>query len=445
MTVPPLADEQTDANNQQTLPVKILKSRAKVLVVSESADYELGFLTRFLRQSDKYDVTLILTGDKVGNLSGRFPSGQTELNRYDLVVLYDPVPGKIKNHANELRSYLNDRNGAIWMLMGSHYAAQAPVPWLDSLLPFAPSQRVTVKYTDVRAEPVEGQLFHPALRLADDRAAIRSAWHALPPFRVWVPCDSIHPRAVILARASTVVRGGKRAPIMGYRRLGGGKVFATAAGPFWTWGFVGLGVNESIENYGRFLNGVLSWLTTPEDYTPLAIQPERQVYNRGEAIKFRGHAFDQGYRPLPDVTGVIALTDEKSGERYEADLIDKGNGAFEAEFTGIPPGTYKYAGRFEKGGTLLKESKGRLRVEQHSLEEANPGGMPANLQAIARLSGGKYVDWTDFDRAVNDMSPHPIVQNTRAEFTLWGRSWLLFLIVGALSLEWLVRKMNQLL
>ena len=39
----------------------------------------------------------------------------------------------------------------------------------------------------------------------------------------------------------------------------------------------------------------------------------------------------------------------------------------------------------------------------------------------------------------------PVEVREQREFVLWGRFWLLLVFIAALSLEWLVRKMNQLI
>ncbi|MEA3296859.1 MAG: hypothetical protein U9R56_03245, partial [candidate division Zixibacteria bacterium] len=94
--VVPIEGEESVDNNQRSFSVKVLKSRLLILIVSEHPDYEAGFLKRYLEQSDKFDVEFIAVGPHAGNLSGRFPNRQTELNRYDLVILHDPDPRRLE-------------------------------------------------------------------------------------------------------------------------------------------------------------------------------------------------------------------------------------------------------------------------------------------------------------------------------------------------------------
>jgi hypothetical protein len=445
VNIVPLPEEETADNNQRSFACKVLKSRMLVAIVTNQPDYEVGFLKRFLDKSDKYEVELIVMGSKSGNISQRLPTTSAGLNRYDLIVLHDPDPQLLQSRKEILHSYLADKGGAVWVMMGRRYAARGPTEWFDNLLPFAPSRRGRLVRQEFRAEPAEGNLFHPTLRLGDDRSAIRAAWADLPPFQSLVPCDQIAPDAVVLARVAGSGDSPVRLPVLGYRRVGPGKVLASAGLPFWPWGFVSLGLGEDDANYGRFLEGTSSWLTVADDFDPVRILPEKKVFTRGESVRFDGFAYDQGFRPIPNATGYVRLESEATEDPIEADLIAVREGAYAAEFSGLAPGAYKYQGRFDKDGRLLREVSGEILVESFSLEEYDRRGNPALLTALAQESGGKYYRAEDFDRAVEDLDLAPAEIKTTSELPLWGAPWLLLTMILALATEWILRKVNQLI
>jgi hypothetical protein len=421
VSIPALEGELNTANNARTIAVKVMKSRLAVLLVAERPDYEVGFLNRFLQQSERYDVDLIVTGADAGNLKGRFPDRQTELNRYDLIVFYDPDPGKLTPYESLLKSYLSERGGGVWVLMGPQFAARGSVEWFNQLLPFYSTGRARPLYAQVRGVPDEGQLFHPAVRLADDRAAIRDRWASLPPFDFLVPCERLNPDGVVLVWAGGPFAEDGKWPALGTRRLGPGKLMASAVLPFWSWGFETLSYEGSNEPYRRFVDGSIAWLTTQDDFDPIRIAPEKSVFTRGETVRFEGFAFDQGFRPIPEVTGTVSLTETGSGEKYDADLIDRGEGKHVAEFAQLPPGTYSYRAGFEKGGQTLKWNEGRILVESFSLEEYDQRGNDLALRAVSRATGGQYFSYRDFNDAVAAIQTEPVVESVKGEFSLWGR------------------------
>jgi len=440
--IPPIEGEETADNNRRSFAVKVLKSKLSVLLLTDHPDYEVGFLKRFLLQSGKYEVDLRVTGAKTGNLSGRFPARQSELNRYDLVILYDPNLPQLEARQDLIRSYLNDRGGAIWVLMGRQFAQCGPVEWFDQLLPFYQSSSSRLEYVQFHSQPAEGKLFHPAVRLAENQSAIRETWSHLPPFQSLVRCDVVHNDAAVLAFAS--LPGTGKLPVLGYRRFGPGKLLASAALPFWTWGFANLGFGEDDSHYGTFIEGVASWLTVKDDFDPVRIAPEKKVFARGETVVFDGFAFDLGFRPIPGVTGTVQLEKAGGSDTVETDLVGLGEGKYRARFFNLPPGNYHYKGSFEKEGRLLKQNDGDLLVEAFSLEEFDQSGDPTVLNALARLSGGDYFTYDQFDKAVGLIDLSPVEVKQKGELVLWNKLWLLVIIVGALSVEWLMRKAFQL-
>ena len=443
--IPRDSTEENQGNNQRSFSVKVLKSRLLILLVTEAPDYEVGFLKRILEQSDKYEVTLLVTGSKAGNLARQFPSRQTELNRYDLVILHDPDPTRLEARGNVLGSYLSEKGGAVWVLMGQRFADRGPVNWLSDLLPFSQTRRRPIEYISFHGEPSEGNLFHPAVRLADNPSAIRKVWSELPPFKALVRCDSTHPQASVLAYATLSSGEASKYPILGYRRFGPGKLMASAALPFWTWGFVNLGFGEDPGHYGKFLEGAISWLTVSDDLEPVRVKPEKNVFHRGETIRFEGFAFDLGFRPIPSATGTVVLRSATGDAVYETDLLDQGEGAFKAQLNNVTPGEYDYLAVIEKDGRILKEETGKIIVEPFSLEELDRSGDPATLMALSEVTGGSYFRYEQFDAAVNALDLSTVAVQQKGEITLLNELWLLIIFIVAICLEWLIRKINQLL
>jgi hypothetical protein len=439
----PTEDEVSEANNRRSIAIKVLKSRLTVLLVTEHPDLEVGFLRRYLEQADRYDVELVVTGRKSGNLQGQLPANQAAMNRYDLIILHDPDPQRIETRKELFKSYLEDKGGSLWVILGQTYARRGPTEWFDNLLPFTRSSRGSAQFIDFNADPVEGNLFHPSVRLADDRASIRRRWNELPPFDELVFCDLEKSEAVILATTTVTEIVGHRSPILGYLRHGPGKVLEQAALPFWPWGFVATGFGDDGSAYADFVEGTVSWLTVQDDFDPVRIVPEKKVFSRGEDVQFDGFAYDLGYRPLPNAAGYVKLHNTETGTELEADLLDRQPGQYRATFSQLPPGKYDYSGAFEKDGRTLKEVDGQILVESFSLEEYDQEGDTETLKTIARLSGGEYFSYLDFDKAAEAIKTEPAVVVQRGEIIVWNKVWLLLLIIAALSIEWLLRKVWQ--
>ncbi len=400
-------EEENRSNNSRSFYVKILKSKLSVLILSENPDYELSFLKKYLQKADKFYIELRLLGKKSGNFVSTIPSRQTELNKYDMIIIHDVSPALLESRQELFNSYLADKGGSLWILLGENYASAPISPWFNSILPFSKSKRSKVLYNSFHAEPSEGNLYHPSLRVADNNSAIRQTWAELPPFEMLVASDSISPNATILAIASGLKnRDGSQIPILGFSRKGPGKILAVAAQPFWNFGFINIGFGDSDNAYTQFIEGTANWLTIDEDLDPVRIIPEKNIFSRGEPVRFDGFAFDLGYRPIPEVTGTVELIGDDN--KYQADLLLLENGTYRAVFQNVKPGRYSYQASFTKDGQILKDVSGQIEVSSFSLEEYNTDGDPVALQLIASMSGGSYYKFSEFDKLTEAINLQPM-------------------------------------
>ena len=117
-----------------------------VLLVSSRPDYEVGFFKRLFEKSDRYEIKLLQTGTKAPGRKVNFPAKQTEINRYDLIILHDPDPRSLQQSQQVIVSYLSDRGGSLWLLLGEQFAARGPVGWFNELMPFYQSAKSNLQY-----------------------------------------------------------------------------------------------------------------------------------------------------------------------------------------------------------------------------------------------------------------------------------------------------------
>lgn len=437
--------DSDEANNSRAIAVKVLKSKLSILMVSQKPDYELSFLKRFLQRSSKYDIDLRVLNPSAGNLAGQFPTRQAELNRFDLLILHDVDPRLIGGTSELIQSYLRDKGGAIWVQIGQSMAEAGTPAWLGELMPFYQSRSQGAQFREFHGEPSEDQLFHPVVRLADSRSGIRQAWSEVPPFQMMVPSDRVDPEATILVSAPGSGRGVERVPVIGFKRTGPGKLVASSASPFWKWEFYSDRFGGDDRKYALFVEGMISWLTIPEDYDPVRVTPAKEIFTRGEEVSFEGIAYDQGYRAINGVNILVKIINDSTGEAFETDLLEIKEGAYEGSLSSVPSGTYRFSGRVEKEGRLLKESKGLIRVEKFSVEEYDQDGKPELLKQLARKTGGKYIRVDQFDELISEIDLTLIEESQTGEASLWNNFWLLVIFVSSLALEWIVRKINHLL
>lgn len=438
-------DELSPENNSRSFSMTVLKSKMNVLLVSDHLDWEYAFLSRFLSSSESIDLTEVVYKKGNGYLTGSFPGNQADLNRNDLVILYDVNIHALESKKGLLESFIKDKGGSILVFLGENYLSASFPRWLDDILPFTNNRKSSrLVYFSFNGQPVENYLFHPAVRIADSRQSIREAWQTLPHFEALVPTDSVTPNSEILVTAG-IGRGGSDTPIIGVRNFGAGRVLAIAASPFWQWAFFKYGFGGDDREYKLLMDGLVNWLSVKEESDPVRIVPDKTVYTRGEKVGFSAFVYDLGFRPINGATGYVTLISEDHIDSTVAQLVEKEDGQYRAEFDILSPGRYKYFGLINKDGRKLKESSGQIALESFSVEEYRKHPDFATLASVSMTTGGKYCELNEVDSLYPAIDTAKVAVSIQKEIILWNKFWLLAVFILSLALEWLMRKRYQLI
>jgi hypothetical protein len=444
LNVSALPDEINRENNHRSFSMTVLKGKNNILLVSGQIDWEYSFLKRFLEQSESVALTEAIYDKQGGFITGRFPTRQEELNQYDLVILYDVSNDAFDARKDIIDSYLKDKGGSLLIILGRNYSGTRSGS-VNEFLPFVSTRSNSgLRYFKFSGRPAENYLFHPAVRIAENRRSIREKWRELPPFEALVPTDSTAPNSKILVTSD--IAGGKISqPLIGYRIFIRGKVLATAALPFWHWAFYGYGFGKDDAEYREFFDGIINWLVIREDSDPITVTPDKNIFTRGEKIGFSAAVFDLGFRPIDDAFGQVLLIDENGIDTVIVQLISSGEGSYRAEFDFIAPGRYTFIGTIEKDDMLLKESSGQIAVESFTIEEIQTRPDFSLLNTISAQSGGSFVVYSDIDILYDEIDKSKIRVNSESEIAIWNKFWLLTLFILSLGLEWFIRKRYQLI
>ncbi len=443
--IPEIRGEVQTDNNSRSFSMTVLKSKLKVLIVTDRLDWEFAFMNRFISNLANIELTPVISKKDGGYLGEVFPARQEELNQYDMIILYDIDLARLKSKSGLFKSFLIDKGGGIFAILGENYLKGVFPRWIDDYLPFASTdRRARLNYSKFTGKPVENYLFHPAVRLSDNRQSILEGWNNMPPFETIISVDSIAPGSEILV-SSGISAAGRDLPVLGFRSFGPGKVLATTAAPFWRWLFYDYGFGGEGKEYRTLFDGIVNWLALREDSDPVKMNPDKTVYTRGEKVGFSASVYDLSFRPIGGAVGNVSLVNQASGDTTAAPFVEKSEGQYRAEFEVISPGKYKYIGTIEKDGKKLRESSGEIVVESFSVEEYRRQPDFGALASISQLTGGAFYPLSEVDSLYSRMRSDAIRVSVQKEFVLWDKLWLLIIFIFALATEWFLRKRYQLL
>jgi hypothetical protein len=427
-------------NNLKSFTQKVLDRKFRLLLVSQSLNWEYTFLRRLLA-SDK-DITF---ESLVLSKPNQPPSGQVippeRLREYDLLVLLDS-PQFLEQNQKAIRELLYGKGISILLIVGEEFYKRGGLLSSMDFLPFEiiKGER-PLSQTFNLALTQEGKV-HPITRLSDDPEENLSLWTNLPPFEQMIPLKE-KTGAKILA----LFNGNQEVlPGIIVKEQEKGKIEVLSFSPLWKWDFLLWGIGQDNSAYKRLWENSFRWLLSKEDLERFKIFTDKNVYKRGEEIKFTSRLFDESYQKIKGAEIKIKLyPKEKEADSSLFSLTPDENGDYSYTVSFLPPGRYLFKGEARQNGIILGTSSGSFEIEQTSLEDEDLKPDKELLQQIALISGGEYSEPENFSSLLNGLNLEKRVRLKTREIPLWTQPFLLLLFILFLSTEWFFRKRFQLL
>jgi hypothetical protein len=177
---------------------------------------------------------------------------------------------------------------------------------------------------------------------------------------------------------------------------------------------------------------------------------------RGDAISVRASVTDQQFQPLrdPTIKLTMVLPDKSQQELEISRAAAEREGMYTGRFIASREGDYRLQLTLEgEGEPVVLEREVRVRLP--NLEIERPQRNDNLLQQLADQTGGQYfVGMPAAIGANGESALAGIVPSMRRETFLPGTpdrdfqrrlmAWLIALICGVLSLEWLIRRLSKL-
>lgn len=467
--VEPVEDELTETDNQMTSAVvKVLsRERVRVLLVAGAPSWEYRLVQKLLARDKTMVVSCWLqTLDEERAQEGtrqitRLPVTREELFYYDVVLLFDPNPQEFDQAWIELlKQFVGEHSGGLLFMAGPKHSGRlltnARTAELGKLLPISfgdvgALEVAALLSTNQRAWPmkvVPANIDHPVMRFYPEREETLRRWETLPGIFWSFPSSDAKPTAQVLVEHSDPtlrsVEGSR--PLMVAGRYGSGHTLYLGFNGTWRWRKAG----RQAEFFDKFWIQAIRYLVegrSLEGRRRGYVQTDRDRYEIGEKVTITARLQDATYNPLvlpkvdaglqaagdsPETVPLLPIPNQPGS--YEATLLAKRTGVHTVRIN--LPASEADSGVVETPFT----------VELPSIETNQVWLNKPLLIDLANLSGGKYFEVSQLDQlaaAVPDKTE--IVVSRSKPDPLWDVRGVLVMLVGLLSVEWLVRKRFKLL
>jgi len=455
-------------DNSQTFAVTVFDRPTRVLLVAGGPMRDYQFVRNMLFRHKSFDVDVLLqtgapgTSQESNNLLLAFPATREQLYEYDAIIAFDPDWKSIPKDALPLiYDWVADESGGLILIAGDVNTPQVATgsdgadEATDELSPLRKLYPVFLSsyFTAARFDQDSSQpwpiAFTPEgqgagfLQLTDDPTTSAARWKEFAGFYRAYPTGGHKAAARVFARFSDPRAAAEPPVLMAAQNVGRGQSFYLGSPEMWRLRAV------SDEDYDRFWTKLIREVAqgrTKKGVKRGSLRPEAEKATLGQTVRVFARLLDSQFAPL-DLESVPLEVFDPTGKpltptrqlRKEASQP----GEYVGDFRASQPGTYKLE-------LQLPESRERMNAEVAvaipKLEDENIRQNVRLLTELVRDTGGQYLA---IDKAAEELPA--LLPNRGEQFfiperlrTLWDRDWVMYLLVGLLSLEWLTRKLLKL-
>ena len=488
VTLPTLDGELTEANNQKTFSMKVVKARLNVFYLEGRPRWDYTFLKRTLERDPDIEATCaILSSNRLKRLpvdsvlnrldgyypqatpaseTPRFPETLAELSKYDVLILGDLGAEHLtETQQRAIVDFVEMQGKPVIFLPSRNMLGVNGLgnTELAQLLPIdIPKNGCRIEDTEFTAQLTQSGAFHPMLQLDDTQSTQTGQTAVLDgnDLSLWrnMPALSRSFSGFRLRGGATaLMENGKGMPILILQRAGLGKSLMIAAEGFWNWGF---GV-KTFKNtryhaiYPRFWAQVLRWMATNTDDKNVYLTTDAATYAIGDTVKVTAYLYSETYQPQAGATVQIevvppdgapfqlqinAATESTNEMLSQPDTIANMSNLYTAQFVLLQNGKYRIRATGRSGNLKLGEDQIDIYAHPQLAELENPQLNEDLLKQLAGQTGGAYFTMADAESLPENIAnvQNPIFVD--AERELWAHPLIFITVLGLLGTEWFLRK-----
>ena len=488
VTLPTLDGELTEANNQKTFSMKVVKARLNVFYLEGRPRWDYTFLKRTLERDPDIEATCaILSSNRLKRLpvdsvlnrldgyypqatpaseTPRFPETLAELSKYDVLILGDLGAEHLtETQQRAIVDFVEMQGKPVIFLPSRNMLGVNGLgnTELAQLLPIdIPKNGCRIEDTEFTAQLTQSGAFHPMLQLDDTQSTQTGQTAVLDgnDLSLWrnMPALSRSFSGFRLRGGATaLMENGKGMPILILQRAGLGKSLMIAAEGFWNWGF-GVKTFKATRYhaiYPRFWAQVLRWMATNTDDKNVYLTTDASTYAIGDTVKVTAYLYSETYQPQAGATVQIevvppdgapfqlqinAATESTNEMLSQPDTIANMSNLYTAQFVLLQNGKYRIRATGRSGTLKLGEDQIDIYAHPQLAELENPQLNEDLLKQLAGQTGGAYFTMADAESLPKNIEnvQNPIFVD--AERELWAHPLIFITVLGLLGTEWFLRK-----
>ncbi len=436
IAVSPLPDEVTKRNNFQNIFINVLETKVKIALYGGFSHPDIGALRNTFDRDDRYEVTEYIHKNATSFYND--PSG-ADLKDFDLFILHNfPFNQSDVPLLDKIKEEVVSRKVPVMVFIGKYTQVPALYSSLGEklgIVPGSPVNTVEEAQVNFKAEYKNHSTF-----TFDDRWI--NLMNSSPPiFRnqsEWKAAGDT--RVFATARIKNIALD---YPVYGLQNHLGHKNMVFIGENIWRMRAHAMVEQKEFTSFDQWIYNNIQWLIVKEDKRKFKVNPSKKLFTGQEPAIFRGEAYDDSYNPLPGVDIKMTLK-SPDGKEEVYFMNETGSARYFLELNNLAEGTYEYEAEGVKNEQRIGTDRGQFSIGKSNIEHFQLTADDGLMEQIALRTGGKFV----YAREMGSLAPEimalnslkPVVSYLTKRMGFNEYSWIFFLALALLTLEWVVRK-----
>jgi hypothetical protein len=433
-----LPGELTENNNSQSLFVKVLRSKLRVLLIAGAPSPDVSAIRQALTENRNFEVD-----DLIQKSADEFYYRPEVNNLFDsadcFVAIGIPSVSTSSNFIARLSSIIEAKRKPL-LFVNSKNIDYSRLNLFAGFLPFMwsePQNREILVHGNVKERAGQNSL----ISLGDNINA--ETWNQLPPIYKSKTIFKIKPEAEILLYGNTQNLQTDE-PLLATRNINNQKTIGLTGYGIWRWQLLSQNDETTRSLFSLFINGSVKWLTTPDDNKRIRIISVKESYTTSEPVEFTAEVYNDQLKPVENASVTVSI--HRDNNSNELLLKPVGNGRYEGFLDNLFDGDYSFTGTVKENDFALGSDSGKFTVGQMNTEFIETKMNKSLLEQMAFRTGGIYHDIVNAGKLSSEISnkmkfeTKEITQTEEVE--LWNWKYLGGIIIFLFALEWYLRKRN---
>ncbi|MEM6628504.1 MAG: vWA domain-containing protein [Bacteroidota bacterium] len=433
-----LSNEISYRNNTRKIFVNVLETRRKIALFAGSPHPDIGALRRVFERDESYEMSpFILKKD------GTFYNSPNtvDLEAFDLLLLHNfPQSRSDAAVVAQIRKLVEEENKPLMVFVGKTTDLQTLKPLYD-FMGLTPSE---LKF---RSEEVIAN-FLPAYQkhstYSFEREWMNWANGTPPIFRNRSTWEA---KATAEVFATTRIKNVTLDyPVYALQNFLGKKNMCFIGENFWRMRTHSYLERDTYDAFDDWVINNVKWLTVTDDKRKFIVEPAKTIFTGSEPVVMKGQAYDDSYNPISGVEIKVKLTRPK-GTVDEIYLNEVSQGQYTTELFNLEEGTYSYMAEGRKNESPVGRDKGTFSIGRSNIEHFKLQANEEVMRQLALRTEGEFVYGREIESLTDKLrelpSLKPVVDFKTQRQSLIDFPWLLWVLLGLLGIEWIVRKWNS--